>query len=118
MYSPQIGVDDSNESIFCLNELLKLQVSIAGSLEMACLAFRHADKELTASIRTTFRHARELSQHAVIVVARYAQVAQQVSGTVLPDMELAVQEKERGHTCRSALFPTNLHLFRSCVLLF
>jgi len=96
MYSPQIGVDDSNESIFCLNELLKLQVSIAGSLEMACLAFRHADKELTASIRTTFRHARELSQHAVIVVARYAQVAQQVSGTVLPDMELAVQEKEPG----------------------
>lgn len=84
----------AEETIFCLNELLKLQVSIAGSLEMACLAFRHADVELSDAIRKTFRQARDLSSFAANVVAKYAQVAQQVSLYVLPDLKLAVQEKE------------------------
>jgi len=97
---PRLNVNDEptsptdQETIFCLNELLKLQVSIAGSLEMACLAFRHADRELSDCIRRTFYQARDLSQHAVNVVSKYSQVAQQVSQTVLPDLNLAVQEKE------------------------
>jgi len=82
------------ETIFCLNELLKLQVSIAGSLEMACLAFRHADTDLAEMIRATFRQARDLSSFAANVISQYAQVAQQVSQFVLPDLKLAVQEKE------------------------
>jgi len=88
------GSDCPHETIFCLNELLKLQVSIAGSLEMAALAFRHTDIELAEAIRKTIRQARDLSSAAVNVVSRYAQVAQQVSNDVLPDLELAVQEKE------------------------
>lgn len=85
---------DSQETIFCLNELLKLQVSIAGSLEMACLAFRHADLELSDAIRKTFRQARDLSSLACNAVSKYAQVAQQVSQIVMPDLKLAVEEKE------------------------
>jgi len=97
---PRLQVSDEptsptdQETIFCLNELLKLQVSIAGSLEMACLAFRHADRELSDAIRKTFYQTRELSKHAGNVVSKYAQVAQQVSQTVLPDLKLAVNEKE------------------------
>mmetsp|Transcript_15064 Transcript_15064/g.40598 ORF Transcript_15064/g.40598 Transcript_15064/m.40598 type:complete len:937 (+) Transcript_15064:188-2998(+) len=83
-----------HETIFCLNELLKLQVSIAGSLEMAALAFRHTDMELAEAIRKTFWQARDLSSQAVNVVSQYAQVAQQVGNDVLPDLELAIQEKE------------------------
>eukprot|EP00931_Biecheleriopsis_adriatica_P050711 TRINITY_DN29388_c0_g2_i1.p1 TRINITY_DN29388_c0_g2~~TRINITY_DN29388_c0_g2_i1.p1 ORF type:complete len:920 (+),score=224.05 TRINITY_DN29388_c0_g2_i1:53-2761(+) len=85
---------DAQDIIFCLNELLKLQVSIAGSLEMANLAFRHADPELSDDIRRTFNQARKLSDHAVTVVSNYAQVAQQVSRNILPDLKLAIQEKE------------------------
>jgi len=83
-----------NQTIFRLSELLKLQVSIAGSLEMACLAFRHADPELAEATRQTSRQAREVFQLAANVVARYANVAQQVSQVVLPDLHLAVQEDE------------------------
>lgn len=90
---PSSGAQEQ-ETIFCLNELLKLQVSIAGSLEMACLAFRHADRELSESISRVFRQARELSTYGAQVVSKYAQVAQQVSQYVLPDLKLAVQEKE------------------------
>ncbi|CAE8631205.1 unnamed protein product [Polarella glacialis] len=91
---PSAAAQKEQETIFCLNELLKLQVSIAGSLEMACLAFRHTDAELADAIRRTFRQARDLSSHAANIVSKYAQVAQQVSQTVLPDLELAIQEKE------------------------
>jgi len=83
-----------HESIFCLNELLKLQVSIAGSLEMAALAFRHADPELAESIQNTFWQSRELAAAASNVVNKYAQVAQAVSTEILPDLDLAIQEKE------------------------
>mmetsp|Transcript_28670 Transcript_28670/g.82361 ORF Transcript_28670/g.82361 Transcript_28670/m.82361 type:complete len:943 (-) Transcript_28670:109-2937(-) len=93
---PLLGGGNSmpHETIFCLNELLKLQVSIAGSLELAALAFRHTDTELAEAIQNTFWQARELSSSAVDVVSKYAQVAQQVSNDVLPDLDLAVQEKE------------------------
>lgn len=95
---PQLGANSSamgeQETIFRLSELLKLQVSIAGSLEMARLAFRHADPELAEATRQTSRQARDLFQHAANVVSRYAQVAQQVSQFVLPDLHLAVQERE------------------------
>jgi len=98
----QLGHDVGNnvsefgeqETIFRLSELLKLQVSIAGSLEMARLAFRHANPELAEAIRQTSRQARDLFQHAANVVSRFAQVAQQVSQFVLPDLHLAVQERE------------------------
>jgi len=83
-----------HETIFCLNELLKLQVSIAGSLELACLAFRHADTDLSDAIRRTFWKARELFSHAARVVSQYAEVAQQVGQLVLTDLKLAVDEKE------------------------
>merc|ERR1719183_2030777 len=71
----KIEPDMEQERIFCLNELLKLQVSIAGSLEMASIAFRHADQELAEAIRACFRQARELSQHAANIVSRYGNVA-------------------------------------------
>ncbi|CAK9071220.1 unnamed protein product [Durusdinium trenchii] len=109
------------ELIFCLNELLKLQVSIASSLEVACLAFRHADRDLSDNIRRAFNEVRchavplpaavlrfliryflrvffweanKLSAKAATVVSNYAQVAQQVSRNILPDLKLAIQEKE------------------------
>ena len=53
-----VDIDFSlQELIFCLNELLKLQVSIASSLEVACLAFRHADRDLSDNIRRAFNEA-------------------------------------------------------------
>mmetsp|Transcript_21712 Transcript_21712/g.41441 ORF Transcript_21712/g.41441 Transcript_21712/m.41441 type:complete len:876 (-) Transcript_21712:77-2704(-) len=82
------------ETIFCLHELLKLQVSIAGSLEMACLAFRHADTDLSQDIRRTFWQARDIFAHASHVVSQYAEVAQQVGQMVLSDLQLAVDERE------------------------
>merc|ERR1719362_1354628 len=82
------------ETIFCLHELLKLQVSIAGSLEMACLAFRHADTDLSQDIRRTFWQARDIFAHASHVVSQYAEVAQQVGQLVLSDLQLAVDERE------------------------
>eukprot|EP00930_Biecheleria_cincta_P072046 TRINITY_DN5948_c0_g2_i1.p1 TRINITY_DN5948_c0_g2~~TRINITY_DN5948_c0_g2_i1.p1 ORF type:complete len:890 (-),score=176.47 TRINITY_DN5948_c0_g2_i1:146-2713(-) len=95
-----LGVDtDSNDctdqqTIFRLGELLKLQVSIAGSLEMANLAFRHADAELAEATRAVFHQAKELFKAAARIVSRYAEVASQVSQTVLPDLQLAVEEQE------------------------
>jgi len=88
------GCTTEQETIFCLSELLKLQVSIAGSLEMACLAFRHADTDLSDAIRRTFWQARDLFSHAANVVSKYAEVAQQVGQLVLADLKLAVDEKE------------------------
>ena len=86
--------DEEQDLIFCLNELLKLQVSIASSLEVACLAFRHADRDLSDNIRRAFNEANKLSSKAATVVSNYAQVAQQVSRNILPDLKLAIQEKE------------------------
>ncbi|CAJ1373504.1 unnamed protein product [Effrenium voratum] len=86
--------EDDQDLIFCLNELLKLQVSIASSLEVACLAFRHADRDLSDNIRRAFNEANKLSAKAATVVSNYAQVAQQVSRNILPDLKLAIQEKE------------------------
>lgn len=85
---------EEQETIFQLSELLKLQVSISGSLEMACIAFRHADSELAEATRLTFEAARDLFKQAASVVARYAEVASQVSRIVLPDLQLAVEEQE------------------------
>lgn len=82
------------DTIFCLNELLKLQVSIASSLEVACLAFRHHDLELSEAIQKAFRQARDLCNSAAQIVIQYAHVAQQVSQMVLPDLKLAIEEKE------------------------
>lgn len=86
--------DTEQDRIFCLNELLRSQVAIAASLEFACQAFRHSDKEFAEAIGIKIREARDLSQQAANIVGRYAEVAQQVSQTVLPDLSLAVQEKE------------------------
>mmetsp|Transcript_87118 Transcript_87118/g.154170 ORF Transcript_87118/g.154170 Transcript_87118/m.154170 type:complete len:1137 (+) Transcript_87118:209-3619(+) len=94
---PEAKADDScaeKQTVFRLNELLKLQVSIVGSLEMANLAFRHADSELAEATRLAFQQARELFKSAASVVSRYAEVAGQVSHTVLPDLQLAVDEQE------------------------
>jgi len=81
-------------TIFRLRELLKLQISIAGSLEMARLAFRHADADLALATHQTYRQARGLFDRANDLVTRYAQVAQQVRRSVLPDLQLAVEEQE------------------------
>lgn len=81
-------------SLFRLAELLKLQISIAGSLEMANLAVRHVDTELAEATKHAYQQARELFKHAAEVVRRYAEVAKQVSHSVLPDLELAVDEQE------------------------
>merc|ERR1719192_2818803 len=87
-------VISEQETVFRLSELLKLQVSIAGSLEMACLAFRHADTDLYNATRQTFWHARDLFQEAADVVSKYGTVAQRVRTNVLPDLQLAVDEQE------------------------
>ncbi|CAE7561591.1 Chek2 [Symbiodinium microadriaticum] len=94
MVSVNAEPEQDEELIFCLNELLKLQVSISSSLEVACLAFRHADRDLSDNIRRAFNEANQLSQTAAAAVSNYAQVAQQVSRNVLPDLKLAIQEKE------------------------
>lgn len=80
-------------SLFRLTELLKLQISIAGSLEMANLAVRHVDTELAEATRHAYQQARELFKNAAEVVSRYAEVAGQVSRSVLPDLQLAVDEQ-------------------------
>jgi len=91
-----VGAGDGckeQETVFRLSELLKLQVSIIGSLRMASMAFRHADRDLADATHTTFIQARELFQHATNVVEGYASVAQQVSQSILPDLALAVDQR-------------------------
>ncbi|CAE7535509.1 fhkC [Symbiodinium sp. CCMP2592] len=77
---------------FDLRELLRLQVSLGRSLEIACLACRSQHPELAASIRETIMQAQLLWQQAVKVIGQYAQVSRKVIETVLPDLNLAVQE--------------------------
>jgi len=92
-----IGVEDACDeqgTIFRLSELLRLQISIVGSLEMACLALRHTDVGLANLTHQTFRQARDLFQHGADVVTQYARVAQQVSRSVLPDLHLAIEEEQ------------------------
>ena len=79
---------------------------------MANLAVRHVDSELADATRSAYQQvglfdygilkmtkvswlfqARELFKHAADVVKRYAEVAQQVSHSVLPDLQLAVDEQ-------------------------
>mmetsp|Transcript_26220 Transcript_26220/g.47907 ORF Transcript_26220/g.47907 Transcript_26220/m.47907 type:complete len:962 (-) Transcript_26220:167-3052(-) len=94
---PVVGVDDAcgeQETIFRLNELLKLQVSITVSLQMAVISFRHTDPALADSTLLTFRQAQLLFQHAADVISRYARIAAQVRENVLPDLQLAIQEMQ------------------------
>eukprot|EP00928_Gymnodinium_smaydae_P077505 TRINITY_DN6087_c0_g2_i1.p1 TRINITY_DN6087_c0_g2~~TRINITY_DN6087_c0_g2_i1.p1 ORF type:complete len:1135 (+),score=233.96 TRINITY_DN6087_c0_g2_i1:474-3407(+) len=84
---------EEQETVFRLGELLKLQVSIMGSLKTASLAFRHADRELAEATHQTFLQARQIFQDANNVISRFAEVAQQVSESILPDLRLAVEEK-------------------------
>eukprot|EP00927_Polykrikos_kofoidii_P024799 TRINITY_DN22452_c0_g1_i1.p1 TRINITY_DN22452_c0_g1~~TRINITY_DN22452_c0_g1_i1.p1 ORF type:complete len:1146 (+),score=194.01 TRINITY_DN22452_c0_g1_i1:140-3577(+) len=84
------------ETVFRLQELLRLQVSISGSLELVAIALRHADSELAERARSTYEQARDLFQKAANLVSQFAHVANRVSNTVLPDMQLAVQEQEPG----------------------
>jgi len=84
------------ETIFRLTELLKLQVSIVGSLEMALLAFRRSnvDENLAHATYLTSQQARHLFKKAASVISGYAEVASHVSRAVLPDLQLAVEEQE------------------------
>ncbi|CAE7678160.1 Chek2 [Symbiodinium pilosum] len=82
------------KSIFQLIEMLRSQVAIAGSLQMANLAVRHVDRELAEATRNAYEQARDLFKKAADVVSRYADVAKQVSENVLPDLQLAVEEQE------------------------
>ncbi|CAE7356723.1 unnamed protein product [Symbiodinium sp. CCMP2456] len=81
-------------SIFQLIEMLKSQVAIAGSLQMANIAVRHVDRELAEATSSAYEQARDLFKKAADVVSRYADVAKQVSEHVLPDLQLAVEEQE------------------------
>jgi len=90
------GQCQERETIFRLGELLKLQVSIIGSLEVAALAFHRADRSLADDTYRTFVQARDLFQNASNVISRYADLARQVSQLVLPDLKLAVHEEEPG----------------------
>lgn len=92
--APPAGACTEQETIFRLTELLRLQVSISGSLAMAFLAFRHADVDLAEAAQETFNEARDLFQSAADVVRRFSEVARQVRNTVLPDLQLAVEEQE------------------------
>lgn len=61
---------------------------------MAFLAFRHADQDLADTVYRTFQQALDLFRNAADVVANYAQVAQRVGQTILPDLRLAVEEQQ------------------------
>mmetsp|Transcript_65178 Transcript_65178/g.191230 ORF Transcript_65178/g.191230 Transcript_65178/m.191230 type:complete len:741 (-) Transcript_65178:83-2305(-) len=78
----------------CFEELLVLQVSIGDSLETARYAVSAADPGLADSIGQTASRAHKLFQQSRSVITRYAQTAQHVRGAVLPDLLLAVQERE------------------------
>mmetsp|Transcript_51544 Transcript_51544/g.122612 ORF Transcript_51544/g.122612 Transcript_51544/m.122612 type:complete len:1000 (-) Transcript_51544:54-3053(-) len=94
---PVVGFEDAcgeEETIFRLNELLKLQVSITYSLQMASLAFRHTDPSLADKTQSTFRQAHELFQYAADVIHRYARIAAQVREAILPDLQLAIEEMQ------------------------
>lgn len=56
--------------------------------------FRHTNNELAQRIQTTFHQLRDLSQQATNFAGRFAQNAQQGSQIVLPDLKLAVSERE------------------------
>eukprot|EP00435_Cladocopium_sp_Y103_P019533 s1460_g4.t1 len=77
-----------------LKQLLKLQMSLGRSLQLACLACRQSHPRLSAMIRQTITQAYMLWQHALKVVSQYGQVAQKVKNEVLPDLNLAVQEAQ------------------------
>ena len=78
----------------CFEELLVLQVSIGDSLETARYAVSPADPGLADSIGQTASRAHKFFQQSRSVITRYAQTAQHVRGAVLPDLLLAVQERE------------------------
>jgi uncharacterized protein YjiS (DUF1127 family) len=82
------------ETVFRLSELLTLQVSIMGSLEMASLAFRRTDPQLADATQQTVLQARDVFQHGANVISGYAKVAHLVSDRVLKDIQLAVEENE------------------------
>lgn len=77
-----------------LKQLLKLQMSLGRSLQLACLACRQSHPRLSGMIRQTITQAYMLWQHALKVVSQYGQVAQKVKNEVLPDLNLAVQEAQ------------------------
>lgn len=90
----QLVTYTEQEVAFRLDELLKLQSSIVGSLQLAFFAMRHTNPELADATRRTFREARDLFQHAADVVSKYSEMAAQVVRMVLPDLELAMEERE------------------------
>mmetsp|Transcript_44261 Transcript_44261/g.102235 ORF Transcript_44261/g.102235 Transcript_44261/m.102235 type:complete len:736 (+) Transcript_44261:64-2271(+) len=79
-----------------LHELLRQQFAFVSSLEMACLATRRSHPHISAEIRKTLHKSSMLSQQSLKVVGRYAQLAENVRDRILPDLNLAVQEKEPG----------------------
>merc|ERR1712032_1273374 len=86
--------DHGDERAFGLEQLIQLQVSITGSLKLARQEFEDADSDLVDEITELFQMAHDTQRQAVWTVSRYAQVAQRVRQFVLPDVEVAVQEKE------------------------
>eukprot|EP00929_Paragymnodinium_shiwhaense_P120499 TRINITY_DN92461_c0_g1_i1.p1 TRINITY_DN92461_c0_g1~~TRINITY_DN92461_c0_g1_i1.p1 ORF type:complete len:1191 (+),score=230.61 TRINITY_DN92461_c0_g1_i1:59-3574(+) len=84
---------EQQDAMSRLRDLLWLQTSITGSLEAAALAVRHVDAELAEYVRSTHDQAIELFQKASELVSKYGQLAQHVSDSVLPDLQLAVQEQ-------------------------
>lgn len=54
----------------------------------------HSDNVIAQRVQTTFHQLRDLSRQASKIAGRFAQFAQQGSQTVLPDLKLAVNERE------------------------
>jgi len=79
---------------FKLQELLQLQLSVATSLELACIACRQSHPNLSAGIRVALQSAYGLSQQALTVIGQYATLAEKVRTRIMPDITLAVQESE------------------------
>ncbi|CAL1162669.1 unnamed protein product, partial [Cladocopium goreaui] len=69
-----------------LKQLLKLQMSLGRSLQLACLACRQSHPRLSAMIRQTITQAYMLWQHALKVVSQYGQEAQPDLGVDLLGM--------------------------------
>lgn len=77
---------------FSLAELVRFQVALAGSLELASLACRRSHPYLAADIRRALVTADDLNQRALGVVTQYGQVAQVVKEKMLPELHLAIEE--------------------------
>eukprot|EP00931_Biecheleriopsis_adriatica_P107494 TRINITY_DN81838_c0_g1_i1.p1 TRINITY_DN81838_c0_g1~~TRINITY_DN81838_c0_g1_i1.p1 ORF type:complete len:709 (-),score=158.06 TRINITY_DN81838_c0_g1_i1:98-2179(-) len=79
---------------FNLEELQMIQFCMAYSLQCAMKECRQSHPRLADNIGQAELQARKLFEHALKIIGQYAQVARNVTKSVLPDLDLAVQASE------------------------